>query len=207
MLARLHHRLHWRGPGHDITIDRWGSALYDRLLGRWLLRGFYRRIAADIAATAPASGAVLDAGTGPGRLLVELAHRRPDLRIAGIDLSADMVAIAERNIRRAGHTGRVEVRRADVAALPFARGTFDLVVSSLSMHHWGEVHPAVTELARVLRPGGRLWIYDLRTLPEDTVATAVQAAFDGQQPQHTLPPTGRLRLRPYARWAVARAPA
>ena len=56
----------------------------------------------DISATAPRSGAVLDVGTGPGVLLVELARHRPDLRLTGIDLSADMVERASANLARSG---------------------------------------------------------------------------------------------------------
>ncbi len=77
------------------------SRVYD-FASRRLLRPVYRRLADDIAAVAPEGGAVLDAGTGPGVLLVELATRRPDLRLTGIDLSADMVEAARRNVARFG---------------------------------------------------------------------------------------------------------
>ena len=205
MHARLHNRLHsgflWRGAGHDMTIDGWASRLYDRV-ARWLLRGFYRRLAAEVGEVAPAGGTVLDVGTGPGVFLVELAGRRPDLRITGIDLSTDMVALAERNVRRAGHAARVDVRAADVASLPFPNATFDLVVSSLSMHHWGSVAPGVTELARVLRPGGALWIYDFRTLSDDTLTAAVNDTFGGP-PHRSLRRTNRLPWPQLARWTVS----
>jgi ubiquinone/menaquinone biosynthesis C-methylase UbiE len=202
MVASIHNRLRGHSGGHDMTIDGWGSRVYDLLVGRVFMRGFYRRIAAEVAATAPAGGAVLDAGTGPGRLLVEVARRRPDLQVTGIDLSDDMVTIARRNATRAGVATRVEVRQANVAGLPFADGSFDLVVSSLSMHHWGAVAPAITELARVLRPNGSLWIYDLRSLPDDTLAAAASDAFAGQPLHRTLPRMSRLPWRPYARWAI-----
>ncbi len=170
----------------------------------WTLRWLYRHLAAETGAAVPAGGTVLDAGTGPGLLLVELARQRPDLRLTGVDLSTDMVAIAERNVQRAGLSDRVEVLPADVAALPFADATFDLVVSTFSMHHWGDVPPAVAELARVLRPGGALWIYDLRTVPDDALAAAAREAFGGQPPRRALPRVGRLPWRLYARWTVTR---
>src|SRR5437868_3719501 len=109
------------------------SRIYD-LVARRVLRGFYRRLAADVAATAPQDGAVLDVGTGPGVLLVEVARRRPDLRLTGIDLSADMVAAAQRNLAPYGE--RASARVGDAANLPFPDGTFDLIVSSISLHHW-----------------------------------------------------------------------
>jgi ubiquinone/menaquinone biosynthesis C-methylase UbiE len=46
--------------------------------------------------------------------------------------------------------------------MPFPDGSFDLIVSSMSQHHWSDVPAAVGEIRRVLRPGGRAWIYDAR---------------------------------------------
>ena len=47
-------------------------------------------------------------------------------------------------------------------SLPFAAGAFDLVLSTLSAHHWADPTAAINEQVRVLRPGGQLRIYDLR---------------------------------------------
>jgi ubiquinone/menaquinone biosynthesis C-methylase UbiE len=198
-LARFHDRSHRPDPGRDITIDGRTSRLYNRLVP-WLLRGFYRHVADEAAAVAPRGGAVLDAGTGPGALLVQLANRRPDLCLTGVDLSGDMVALAERNVHAAGLGDRVQVHRADVAALPFPDASFDLVVSTFSMHHWAAIIPSVTELARVLRPGGLLWIYDLRTLSGDTLA--VGDVLGGQPLRRTIPRIGRFPGRPLARWTA-----
>jgi ubiquinone/menaquinone biosynthesis C-methylase UbiE len=200
-LARFHDRSHRPDPGRDITIDGRTSRLYNRLVP-WLLRGFYRHVADEAAAVAPRGGAVLDAGTGPGALLVQLANRRPDLRLTGVDLSGDMVALAERNVHAAGLGDRVQVHRADVAALPFPDASFDLVVSTFSMHHWAAITPSVTELARVLRPGGLLWIYDLRTMSGDTLA--VGDVLGGQPLRRTIPRIGRFPGRPLARWTAVR---
>lgn len=203
-LARFHDRAHRPDPGRDITIDGRASRLYNRLVPL-LMRGFFRHVADEAAAVVPPGGTMLDAGTGPGALLVQLANRRPDLRLTGIDLSGDMVALAERNARAAGHGERVEVRRADVAALPFPDASFDLVVSTFSMHHWAGITASVAELARVLRPGGQLWIYDLRTMSGDTLE--VGEVLGGEPLRRTIPRIGRLPGRPFARWTAIRPPA
>ena len=133
------------------------SRVYD-FMARRLLRGLYRRIADDLD-TVPEGADVLDVGTGPGVLLAE---RRPDLRLTGIDVSADMVTAARRNL---GKFERASARVADVTDLPFGDGSFDVVVTSYSMHHWDDPVAAVPELARVLRPGGRLCVYDFGHAP------------------------------------------
>jgi len=159
------------------------------------LRGMYRRLAADVAGVAPNGGAVLDVGTGPGVLLVELAARRPDLRLTGVDLSADMIAAATRNLEPFGE--RACARVGDVTSLPFPDRSFDLIVSSLSLHHWDHPEAAVPELARILRPGGRVYIYDLPFAPFDTLADAARtrSVLNGRAPERTPIRTGVLFLR------------
>ena len=57
----------------------------------------------------------------------------------------------------------------DVTDLPFGDDSFDIVVTSYSMHHWDHPAGAVPELARVLRPGGRLYVYDFGHAPFDVL--------------------------------------
>ena len=165
------------------------SRLYD-FLARRPLRGLYRRIADDLVDTAPEGAEVLDVGTGPGVLLVELAERRPDLRLTGIDLSADMVAAAQRNLDMFGE--RASARVGDVTDLPFGDDSFDVVVTTYSMHHWDRPADAVPELARVLRPGGRLYVYDFGHAPFDrlTETARERALFTGGPVRNTQIRTG-----------------
>ncbi len=165
------------------------SRVYD-FLARRVLRRLYRHIADDLVAELPQNAEVLDVGTGPGVLLVELARRRADLRLVGVDLSADMVAAATRNI--AEFADRASARVGDVVELPFDDGSFDVVVSSLSMHHWDHPDAAVPELARVLRAGGRLYIYDLGHAPFDVLTETAreQDVFTGSPPRQQRFRTG-----------------
>ncbi len=165
----MHTLVHRRRRNLPGLFQGRSTRVYD-FVARRIVRRFYRRIADDLAATAPRGAAVLDVGTGPGVLLAELATRRPDLVLTGIDLSADMVATAARNLGT-----RATVQVADVTALPFPDRSFDLVVSSLSLHHWDRPEQAAPELARVLRPGGRLRVYDFPFAPFDALAGAGSA--------------------------------
>ncbi|WP_068925598.1 class I SAM-dependent methyltransferase [Planobispora rosea] len=158
---------------------------YDRRAGR-LNRPLFRKICREIAAVAPPGGAVLDAGTGSGHLLLELARLRPDLRLTGADLSADMIAIGRRHVRDASLQDRITLDVADVAALPHPDGVFDLVVSTLSMHHWDRVDRAVAEFARVLKPEAPLWIYDFRFVSVRGLTAAARDRFPGRPIRRTL---------------------
>ena len=160
MSRRTHRHDHGHGRGHAHgPIEGKASRRYD-VLARSIMRVFYRRLAADIARAAPEGAAVLDVGTGPGVLLMELARHRPDLHLSGLDVSADMIAAAERNL-----AGKATIRTADVAALPYDDASFDLVTASLSAHHWEDAAAGAAEVARVLRPGCRLLVYDLAHAP------------------------------------------
>jgi ubiquinone/menaquinone biosynthesis C-methylase UbiE len=190
----MHGLIHSRRRNLPGLFEGRASRTYD-VVARRVLRRLYRRLAADVAGLAPPGGAVLDVGTGPGVLLVELAARRPDLRLTGVDRSADMITAATRNLEP--YAGRARALAGDVVALPFPDRSFDLVVSSLSLHHWDHPDAAVLELARVLRPGGRVYVYDFPSAPFDRLADAAwnRSVLNGSPPERTPVRTGLPLLR------------
>jgi len=167
------------------------ARMYD-VGARRVLRRLYRRIAEDVADVAPDGGTVLDVGTGPGVLLDEIGRLRPDLTLTGLDLSADMVTAARNNLSQYGD--RAEVVVGDVADLPFGDDSFDLVVTSLSTHHWDQPRGAVPEIARVLRPGGRFAVYDFAFAPYGELDGAARDTqeFAGSAARHDRISTGVL---------------
>ncbi len=152
-----------RLPGGVLAGD---AAAYDSLVGRFVLGSLVRSVAADVAAVAAAGASdratggtrVLEVGCGPGRLSIRLA-RRYGLEVTGLDLDAAMIERARTN---AGGGPGPSFLVGDVASLPFPDGSFDLVVSTLSMHHWADQAAGLAEIGRVLRPGARALVWDFR---------------------------------------------
>jgi ubiquinone/menaquinone biosynthesis C-methylase UbiE len=171
-------RVHGHPGTHGVICGR-SAALYDLLLARWLHRRFYRVVASELGSALPGGASVLDVGTGPGRLLLELAQGRSDLRLVGVDPSGDMIRRARNHARTAGLEDRIEFETVPAESLPFPGGTFDLVLSTLSAHHWADPGAAINEQARALRPGGQLRIYDLQREGLDDLTPVVASAMGG----------------------------
>jgi ubiquinone/menaquinone biosynthesis C-methylase UbiE len=183
----------------------WGAGPYSRIAPR-LLRGFYRCVADDVV-SGLSRGAVLDVGAGPGTLALEIARRQPSLEVVGVDISPEMLAIARANAQREGLDGRVRFETGDAARLPFADRSFDLVVSTLSLHHWPDLAASLRELHRVLRPGGRAWLYDVRALSHSARefrAAAAETPFAGQSIERRPVHAGWLPVAPFVRFALTR---
>jgi SAM-dependent methyltransferase len=140
-----------------------GNAVVYDTLSRLLLGPFRARIAANVAAVTSDGARVLEVGCGPGHLSVRLAHQH-GLELTSLDLDPVMIARAQANTDRAANRGgrRPSFLVGDVAALAFPDRSFDLVVSTLSMHHWADPAAGLAEIGRVLRPGARALIWDLR---------------------------------------------
>lgn len=160
--SRVYHRAAdgRRVPGGTLIGD---ARAYDRLSHRILLGSFFEGIAADIGANVAGGERVLEVGCGPGHLAIRMA-RQLGLDVTGLDLDPDMIDVARENVARAaGDDGRkLTFVVGDVASQPFLDGSFDLVVSTLSMHHWEDASAGLAEIGRVLAPGGRALIWDIR---------------------------------------------
>jgi ubiquinone/menaquinone biosynthesis C-methylase UbiE len=105
---------------------------------------------------------LIDAGCGPGYLAFAIARKFPQLKITGIDISGEMVKIAEINSDRLKFNSRVQFLKADVQRLPLASNSIDFAISTLSLHHWSNPGQAMGEFHRVLKPEGQILIFDLR---------------------------------------------
>lgn len=153
------HRAGRQVPGGLIVAH---PGRYD-VQARLLFGPLFEAIGSDIAAAVSPGARLLEVGCGPGHLSIRLA-REHGLDVTGVDLDPAMIQLADENAT--SESGADERTPAfiigDVAALPFEDGAFDIVVSTFSMHHWTDPVTGLREIRRVLRPGGRALIWDLK---------------------------------------------
>lgn len=137
-----------------------------------LARGYLARY----AAAGSGNWRILDVGCGPGWFPLELAGVASAAAVIGIDLSHPMTVTAAAHARARGSERRVHFAQARGEVLPFADGTFDLVVSTLALHHVQEPVSALEELRRVVRPSGRIIVADTRRDLHPWLWTALKAS-------------------------------
>lgn len=104
---------------------------------------------------------LLDLGCGTGMFAVGLTRRRPGWRVTGVDASAGMVRVAAESARRHGVADRASFRVGDAGRLDLGDAAVDAVVMAGLLPNLNEWAPALGEVRRVLRPGGRLVVVEV----------------------------------------------
>jgi demethylmenaquinone methyltransferase/2-methoxy-6-polyprenyl-1,4-benzoquinol methylase len=163
------------------------SGIYDRLNSVMTagLHHEWRRRAADLAAVGPGDR-VLDVATGTGDLALELATRvAPRGEVIGSDFSEGMLELARVKAQRAGAPVRFESGNA--LALPYPDDSFDAVTVGFGARNFSDLRQGLSEMARVVRPGGRVVVLEITTPAEGWLATALRIWFD-----RLVPLVGRL---------------
>ena len=142
----------YKGMSMEGSTARW----YDRTTRRDMPE--FKALALRIAAVVPAGGTVLEVAPGPGFLSIELAKR--GLQVQGVDISKTFVQIAQHNADADGVQARFELGNA--SALPVEDASVDFVVCRAAFKNFSEPVKALSEMKRVLRPGGTALLIDMR---------------------------------------------
>jgi demethylmenaquinone methyltransferase/2-methoxy-6-polyprenyl-1,4-benzoquinol methylase len=160
------------------------AGLYDRMNSVMTagLHHQWRRRAADLAALAPGDRA-LDVATGTGDLALELAGRvASGGEVVGVDFSERMLELA-----RAKAGARVRFESGNALALDYPDGAFDAATVGFGARNFSDLERGLAEMARVVRPGGRVVVLEITTPRRPPLSTFFELWFD-----HAIPALGRV---------------
>jgi len=124
-----------------------------------VIEAYYGQVAEEIVSNIK-SGLILDLGTGPGYLPVEIVRRAPDINIVGVDLSRKLIQMARINAAKAGLSDQLSFQVGNSAGLHLDAASFDMVISTGMLHSLKNPVAVLKEIYRVLKIGGEAWIYD-----------------------------------------------
>jgi ubiquinone/menaquinone biosynthesis C-methylase UbiE len=142
-----------KGMGMEGSVARW----YEKTTRKDMEE--YRKLASRIAAGLPEGGDVLEVAPGPGFLSIEMA-KTGRLRATGLDISKTFVEIARRNADEVGV--RVDFQNGNASQMPFPDESFDFLVCRAAFKNFSDPVGALREMRRVLRPGRKGVVIDLR---------------------------------------------
>jgi ubiquinone/menaquinone biosynthesis C-methylase UbiE len=157
----------YRGISMEGALATWYAKITQKDLNE------FERLARELAATLPRNARVLEIAPGPGYLSVALAKLGP-FKITGLDISESFVRMASQYAKREGVAARFI--HGSASEIPLEDGLFDLVVCRAAFKNFSEPLKALNEMHRVLKPGGRALIIDLR---KDSSWEEIVAYVDG----------------------------
>jgi ubiquinone/menaquinone biosynthesis C-methylase UbiE len=144
----------YKGLAMEGIVARWYARI--RRSGSQIQE--WRKQATQLTSGLPNGADVLEVAPGPGYFAIELA-RLGRLHVTGLDISHTFVAIARENARQAG--GSVDFQQGNASGMPFADGSFDLIICQAAFKNFSQPGQAIDEMYRVLRGGGMAVIQDM----------------------------------------------
>jgi len=121
----------------------------------------YRRLAEKVVSLFE-GGKLLEIGPGPAFVSIEIAKRLPKVEIIGLEISDTMIEIAKKNAKEHEVSEKITLKKGDASKMPLEDSEFDFVITSGSLHHWKKPIEVINEISRLLKPGCKALISDLR---------------------------------------------
>ncbi len=128
---------------------------------------------------------VLEVGFGHGQTVAAILTRVPDGSVSGVDLSPDMVRMAQRVNRLAVAKSRADLRLGASENLPFEDGSFDKALAVHTIYFWDDLRPHLAGIFRVLRPGGLL-VLGFRSIDASALAEFPQSTHHFRDTQEVI---------------------
>ncbi len=151
-----------RKPEPEVMSDSEEVEAYASAAGQAYLDVTDNTLVEHVLSFGPLVGWLLDLGTGPGGIPLKIARRSPELRVVGVDRSANMVRAARRAAVELGLERRAFFFLADAHRLCFQDASFDVVLSNSLLHHLHDPGAVISEMARVSKAEGLVLARDLR---------------------------------------------
>src|SRR5947209_9014736 len=144
----------YKGQAMEGRVARWYAKI--RRAGSQIQE--WRKQASHLTGALPDGADVLEVAPGPGYFAIEMA-RLDRLHVTGLDISHTFVEIARENARQAGVS--VDFQQGNASSMPFAEGSFDLIICQAAFKNFSQPGKAIDEMYRVLRSGGMAVIQDM----------------------------------------------
>jgi len=180
---------------HGVFEDEESVRRYTQGINLWMPR-LAKSFAAIMNKWGMTGGRALDLGSGSGILAVELAKAFPEFEFVGLDLSEAAVNVAREQAVESAVAARVSFQQGDAEEMPFDDDSFDLVVSSNTLHLLNNPIRMFDEVQRVLSPPGRFVISDFRRSWWGALTQHIRAAYTPQEIRDLL------RKSKLENWAV-----
>jgi len=134
--------------------------MYDQMMRRMRDKGWLET--REILKAGISHGLALEVGPGPGYLGLEWLKKSTGTSLKAVEISPAMIEIARRNAGEYGLSDRVQYVKGDAQKIPFEDNLFDAAFTNGSLHEWSDPKTVFSEIYRVLKPGGKYLVSDLR---------------------------------------------
>ena len=178
-----------------VFTDRATAERYDKEVGKWM-RNVSKSFISMAKKWGITEGRVLDVGTGTGLLALEFAKSIPGVKVTGLDLSDTVLELAREKLQKSDTPLKVSFEKGDAEDIPLEDDTFDLVVSSNTLHLIKNPIRMFDEIHRVLKPEGRFIVSDHRRSWLGIFSAHIRASFSPEEVKDLL------RRSELQNWAV-----